>query len=401
MVGLRTFAIVGGGPAGATAARRLLQSPRPLPDGESGIRVVVFEEKPGWEKPCGGGLSGKALKAYPFLRPASGHANPVWKMEMRAPGGVVARFRLREPLVVYSRRELNHLLLQRSIRAGAEVVTDRIVNVARVGNEWLLSGRSGSYQADFLILAGGARSGLRNSLAGPLSAGDFMLTFGYYIEGHEDLMRIEFFDRFEGYAWSFPREGHLSVGICGKAGEYTMADLKLRLAQFMRSFGYSRDSAPVFSHLLPSLGVESWGRNRFEGDGWGMAGDVAGFVDPITGEGLYYAMRSGELLADSILKGSSYTQSVWNEFGAGLVKGARACHRFYGEEFLGAGVPTRMIQLCGRSRVFQNVFQDLVEGSQEYHGLRNRLLRCLPRFAAEMAGQSFACMVGAQSSRQN
>lgn len=394
MEAFRKFAIVGGGPAGAMAAEGLMQGLGSARNGPARARVVVFEEKPGWEKPCGGGLSYKALKAYPFLLPAAERANPVWNMELRAPGGVVARLKLREPLAVYSRRELNRLLLQRCMQAGAEVVADRIVNVARQGNRWRLRGRTGSVEADYLILAGGARSRLRDNLAGPLKMQDFMLTYGYYVPGSEDLLRIEFFDEFEGYAWSFPRRDHLSIGICGKAGQCRMADLQQRLAEFMRSYGYSRHCAAVFSHLLPSLEVESWANIRFEGDGWALVGDAAGLADPITGEGLYFALRSGELLAASLIKGFSYSQSVWKEVGAGLMLGARACPKFYRGEFLGADVPTRMIQLCNRSRAFLNVFQDLVEGKQEYHGLRNRLLLSLPKFIVEIAGQSVLKTLG-------
>lgn len=394
MQGMRTISIVGGGPAGAMAAETLMRGLASPRGGRNQTRVVVFEEKPGWEKPCGGGLSHKALNAYPFLLPASEQANPVWNMELCAPGGVVAHLKLREPLVVYSRTELNNILLRRCMLAGAEVVRDRITSVGRIGDQWRLSGRAGSYEADYLILAGGARSRLRNSLAGPLKAQDFMLTYGYYVPVHEDLMRIRFFENFEGYAWAFPRKDHLSVGICGKAGQCKMSSLQQKLAQFMEGCGYSKDSAPIFSHLLPSLEADSWKAIRFEGDGWALAGDTAGLADPITGEGLYFALRSGELLAESLVKGFSYTQSLWKEIGARLMLGARICPKFYRGEFLGAGVTTRMIRFCDRSRTFLKIFQDLVEGSQEYQGLRSRVLRSLPNFLVEIAGQSLLNALG-------
>jgi geranylgeranyl diphosphate/geranylgeranyl-bacteriochlorophyllide a reductase len=382
------------------AAERLMNGLAQPGEGRDPARVVVFEEKLGWEKPCGGGLSHKALKEYPFLFHATGLANPVWKMEICAPGGASVCFNLREPLVVYSRRELNHLLLQRSKLAGAEIVADRIIGVTRVGDHWRLKGRAETCEADYLILAAGARSSLRNKLAGALKAQDFMLTYGYYVPGREDLLRIEFFKDFEGYAWSFPRSDHLSVGICGKAGQTGMSDLRQKLARFMTCYGYSADSAPVFSHLLPSLEVDSWPAIRLEGDGWALAGDVAGLADPITGEGLYFALRSGELLADSLLKGLSYSQSVWNEFGAMLMLGARLCRKFYCGEFLGASVTTRMTQFCSRSRTFLNLFQELVEGKQAYCGLHSRLLCSLPKFLVEIAAKTLMDGMGVESARR-
>jgi geranylgeranyl diphosphate/geranylgeranyl-bacteriochlorophyllide a reductase len=393
---LRTIAIVGGGPAGAMTAERLLRGFATSQNGGVGLRVVVFEERPGWEKPCGGGMSHKALKEYPFLLAATDRANRVWKMEMHAPGGASVCLDLRKPLAIYSRRELNHLLLERSADAGAEIVSDRIIGAAREGDQWQLQGRAGRYDADYLVVAAGARSSLRNQLAGALRPQDFMLTFGYFVPGHEDRLRIEFFEDFEGYAWSFPRLDHLSVGICGKVGQGNMAELQQKLAQFMATHAYSRGGATVFSHLLPSLEADSWTDIRLEGPGWALAGDVAGLTDPVTGEGLYFALRSGELLAESLLKGCSYARSVWNEFGRKLMLGARICPKFYRGEFLGAGLTTRMVQFCRRSKTFLNLFQDLVEGNQAYHGLPGRVFRNLPRSLVEMATYSMGKRMGIQ-----
>lgn len=397
---MRTIAIVGGGPAGAMTATRLMQGAGALQNGGGPVRVIVFEERPGWEKPCGGGLTPKALKEYPFLLQAAGLAKPVWKMEVRAPGGVTGYFNLRKPLAIYSRKELNNLLLERSRRAGAEVVGDRIIDAVRQGEKWRLRGRSTSYEADYLIVAAGARSMLRNQLAGALKAQDFMLTFGYFVPGCEDRLRIEFFENFEGYAWSFPRSNHLSVGICGKVGHVKMADLQQTLAGFMARFGYSNDSAPIFSHLLPALEPESWAGIRLEGPGWALAGDAAGLTDPVTGEGLYFALRSGELLAESILKGSSYSRRVWGEFGRKLMLGARIARKFYCGEILGACVATRMVQFCTRSRTFLSLFEDVVEGKQAYLGLAGRVFRNLPWSLVEMATHSVWKRLGSQSVEQ-
>lgn len=398
---LKTIAIVGGGPAGAMTAERLLRGLARSHNAQRRLRVMIFEEKLGWEKPCGGGLSHKALKQYPFLLSTKGLANPVWKMEIRAPGNVGVHLNLRQPLAIYSRRDLNHFLLQRAEQVGSEVVHDRITGVVRKGEKWQLKSRTTTHTADYLILAAGARSRLRDQLAGAFKAHDFMLTFGYYVPRREDTLRIEFFKDFEGYAWSFPRSDHLSVGICGKAGQAKMAELQQRLSLFMTRFEYSKGTAPVFSHLLPSLEVDSWANLRLEGDGWALVGDVSGLVDPITGEGIYFGLRSGELLADSLLTRSSYTQKVWNEFGAKLMLGARMCQRFYLGDFLGAGVTTRMIQFCNRSETFLNLFQDLIEGEQAYRGLRSRLYRSLPKSLLEIATHTLREHVRAQPVNQS
>ncbi len=370
----QTIAVIGGGPAGATAAEKLAEgrAARGLTGGA--YRVLVFEEKIGWEKPCGGGLSFKALRHYPFLEAAASGGNMLSYAEFTASGAAM-RFHLRSPLAVYSRARLNQLLLHRAEQAGAEIVADKILDLRRRHGGWDVVGRERAYQADYVVLAAGARTRLRRILAPDFAARDFMLTFGYYLHGPRDVLRVEFYQDFEGYAWAFPRLDHVSVGICGKVGEDSMPELRGRLNAFMREHDYLPDSRRIFSHLLPSLQVESWGALRLAGQGWALAGDAAGLVDSVTGEGIYYAMRSGELLAEALLDDfpEDYPERVRNEFGRALTLGARLAKTFYHGEFMGGSVTTRMIEFGSRSRQFRGVIQDLVEGSQSYPGLAARL----------------------------
>ena len=117
-----------------------------------------------------------------------------------------------------------------------------------------------------------------------------MSALGYYVPGNQARIDIQFLPHLEGYIWVFPRCGHLSVGICGK-GEAAGA-LRRRLELYMSQHGISWKGATFYSHLLPSLDAASWRGNRVSGEGWMAVGDAAGLVDPITGEGLYYAIRS-------------------------------------------------------------------------------------------------------------
>ena len=289
------------------------------------------------------------------------------------------RFHLRRPMAIYSRATLNGLLLRRAEEAGAEVIADRIVGLRRRNSDWELAGRARNYHADFVVLAAGARTRLRRELVQDFKPCDFMLTFGYYVPGQSDLLRVQFYKQFEGYAWAFPRPDHLSVGICGKTGEDCMAGLRERLKSFMQKFGYASNQVQVFSHLLPALSILSWGSLHLEGPGWALAGDSAGLVDPLTGEGIYYALRSGEILAETLLAGlpESYAERVWEEFGQTLAMGARLAGIFYHGNFLGGGVTTRMVEFGARSRTILELMQDLVEGSQTYRGLAGRLTRSL------------------------
>jgi len=222
-----------------------------------------------------------------------------------------------------------------------------------------------------------------------------MLTFGYYAPGADDLARVQFFDDFEGYAWSFPRTDHLSLGICGKAGKSKAPELRDRLGGFMKQFGYAQskraaEGLSVFSHLLPALSHESWHNLRLTGPGWALVGDAAGLVDPVTGEGIYFAMRSGELLAESLLAGTpeDYPERVWQDFGRKLALGASLGHFFYHEDFLGQPPTTRFIQLAARSTGFMNLLQSFIDGSQSYSGLTARLYKTVGQALVEIATAS-------------
>jgi len=292
-------------------------------------------------------------------------------------------------LAVYSRSVLNSLLLGRAESAGAEVIGERVLGFERTGQGWELRTRGGRYACDYLVLAAGARTSLRQRLAPPFSPSDLMLSFGYYLPGTDGLLRVQFFADFEGYAWAFPRPGHLSVGVASKASKSSMADLKQRLNAFMRRFGYSSgesESAPVFSHVLPSLDRESWRTLTLGGPGWALAGDAGGLVDPITGEGIFFAMRSGELLAQAILDGAPqrYPELVRRDFGRKLAFGARLAGRFYHGTFRGEPTTTRMIQYARRSQAFRRLLENLIDGSQSYPTLAAQVCWAFVRWAGEV-----------------
>jgi flavin-dependent dehydrogenase len=372
------IAIVGGGPAGAFTASLLAGA---------GHDVTMFDEKPAWEKPCGGGLTAKALDRYPFLRDNAYAKKVVHRAEMSVRGGPSVRFELRDPICIYSRKTLNQLLLDRATSAGVRVVQERITSIDA---GWRLRGTCEAYTADFLVLAAGAR----NPFSGfglPQSQADTSMTLGYFVPGAREVMEIEFQDDLEGYLWIFPRDTHSSVGICGTLLREPSARMKERLHDYMRRNSLSIEGARFYSHRLPALKRESLHSVLPAGEGWAAVGDAAGFVDPITGEGLYYALRSAELLADCLAQDrlADYPRLLRSDFLHDLELGARIASRFYHGKFLGGAVTTRMIQFAARSGTFANLIQDLFAGSQGYLGLKQRLMRQLNRTLGEIGASFF------------
>ena len=365
---MKQVAILGGGPAGAFAAEQLASA---------GLRVMLFDEKLAWEKPCGGGLTYKAYSQYPFLIDNPTPKRFVRETILAAPGAGEVSLKLDDPLLIYSRYDLNHMLLERANRAGAQIEKARITQLTRYGSGWQLHTPAGIADADFCIVATGARNPLRE-VGTQLRPSDAMSALGYYIPGEQERIDIQFLPKLEGYIWIFPRCGHLSVGICGK-GEPAGA-LRKRLEQYMTERGIAWKGAAFYSHLLPSLETKSWKSNRVAGEGWMAVGDAAGLVDPITGEGLYYAIRSADLAARSLLEESGeastvrYRRLLRRDFAADLEFGSRLAKRVFHGRFLMGGVPSRMVQFTRRSPRFSAIMQDLFAGKQPYLGLKRRLL---------------------------
>jgi flavin-dependent dehydrogenase len=370
---MKRVAILGGGPAGAFAAEQLAAT---------GLKIQLFDEKLAWEKPCGGGLTHKAYSRYPFLMENSTPKRLVTESVLAAPDAGEVSLKLDDPLLIYSRIELNRLLLDRAERAGAQLEKVRVMGMERSGSRWLLRTKSGIAEADFCIVATGARNPLRG-VGTQLTPADAMSALGYYVPGEQARIDIQFLPRLEGYIWIFPRCGHLSVGICGK-GE-TASSLRQRLERYMTGRGLGWKGSPFYSHLLPSLEAASWRKNRVAGEGWMAVGDAAGLVDPITGEGLYYAIRSADLAARALLseageladKVAQYSRLLRRDFGADLEFGSRLAKRVFQGRFLFGAVPSRMVQFTRRSERFSAVMQDLFAGKQPYLGLKRRLLNNL------------------------
>jgi len=370
---MKKVAVLGGGPAGAFAAERLARA---------GVETVVLDEKLAWEKPCGGGLTYKAYSRYPFLMENSVPKRIVSETCLAAPRAGAVKMDLGKPLLIYSRMDLNRMLLDRAADAGAQLEKTRVLGIERGGRGWRLKTRHGVLDADFCIVATGARNSLRN-VGTEWTAADTMYALGYFVPSAQDHIDIQFLSNLEGYIWVFPRCGHLSVGICGK-GEPAHS-LRARLERYMNEKGISYKDASFYGHMLPSLEHSGWKNNRLAGEGWLAVGDAGGLVDPITGEGLYYAMRSGDLASQVVLsdthslaeRAQAYRSLVRRDFMADLEFGATLAKRVFLGRFLFSTVPARMIDFIRRSPRFQSLIEDLFAGTQPYLDLKGRLLKNL------------------------
>jgi len=132
------------------------------------------------------------------------------------------------------------------------------------------------------------------------------LALGYRLPGFYEpgTIRIAYQEQgFIGYLWSFPCVDHSSVGIGRLLPESRSADLRKRVDDFISNqYPGAGAGKEFYAALIPCLSRKSLLRQRVCGDKWALLGDAAGFTDGVTAEGLYYALRSAELLAESIRK---------------------------------------------------------------------------------------------------
>jgi len=361
--------IVGGGPSGAMCGAELARA---------GNSVHIFDEHLAWEKPCGGGLTYKATQRFPFLLDNPLPKKLIREVEIIGAENQRAKLRLEQPIVIYSRTVLNGLLLDRAQEAGCLVHQQRIQNIDTTSDKPRYSLQGEWRTADFVVLAGGARNQLLPETRA-LKPDELEMTQGYFVPQTAEQIIIKFLPQFEGYIWSFPRADHVSLGICGSMASHTSAELRGHLHDFATGENVRTEGAKFYSHVLPSPLERTFSDRNVIGKNWALIGDAAAWVDPLTGEGLYYAMRSGELLGKSLAEGcpEKYPARVKASFSAELEFAARIVRRFYRGSFLGSSVTTRMVQFLQRNAVFRQLMSDLFCGTQDYSTLKQRVLNHL------------------------
>jgi len=363
-------AVIGAGPSGSWAARTLATR---------GARVALVDGSHPREKPCGGGVTGRAIAivAHAIEHSALPRAHIASARFVDRARQTSASVALQTgDLDVASRSDFDSALFSAATAAGARAVSTRVVDVTRDGSSFVIRTTSGSLRASRLIGADGANSLVRRKLARPFARADLSIATGYFVHGAtSDEIVLELLVDPPGYIWSFPRPTHLAVGICTQADQGTTASaLRARTREWLHSMKLDNGALAAYSWPIPSLSPRSFDRLTTAGPGWCLAGDAAGLVDPITREGIYFALLSGQWAAEAMASAGEahqrYREQVRDEIVAELALAARYKAGFFKPRF------TRLlVDALAESRRVREVMAGLIAGTQPYKTLKRRLAR--------------------------
>jgi len=286
--------VMGAGPAGSTTAFRLARA---------GVRVLLLDRaRFPRDKPCGGGLTYRAVRQLPVS------VDPVVE-------DVVDRFELgfrygsrferggEGPLVLMTqRRRLDAHLAAEAAGAGADFRDGAKVDSLELGENGATVRFDGTAAAAPVVIGADGVNGVSARALGVRGRRHGVALEGNvsYVHAREERWRgravVELGAVPGGYAWVFPKGDHVNVGVGGWESEGPR--LREHLERACSAYGLpSGRLAGVRGYRLPM-------RRPGEGAARGrvlLVGDAAGLVDPLSGDGIYEALVSARIAADTAL----------------------------------------------------------------------------------------------------
>lgn len=308
-------AVIGGGPAGSSAAEALASG---------GIETFLFERSPNAAKPCGGAIPLCMLDEFSI--PAHLIDRKVTRMKIISPSNLSVDFgktlKSHEFISMLRREVLDQFLRQRAETSGATLikalVTDVVVplsdNSPYVIN-YNMNNKQKSLSVDVVIGADGANSKVAKSI----QAGDYTcaIAFQERIKLPEDKMMYyeNLAEMYVGndvspdfYAWVFPKCDHVAVGtgtVCSKKNiKIFQHGIRTRVLPKLRG----GEVIKVEAHPIPEHPRPARVRGRAA-----LVGDAAGYVTKCSGEGIYFAAKSGRMCGEAIVRASEGGEKMIGE----------------------------------------------------------------------------------------
>jgi geranylgeranyl reductase family protein len=344
--------IIGGGPAGASAAWALAKA---------GHRVLILEkERLPRVKPCGGGVSPQVAQWFDFdFSPVISNRVTRMRFTWKSGEAVDAPIETKEPLWMVKRSEFDHFLVKQAISRGAELRDSTAALGLRFEHGvWTVETGDGPIHARYLIAADGSKgpaakwlgfADRKRYIAGALEA-EFP-----GLSSQPDVVHLDFGTVAKGYAWNFPKGDGQGLGLGALRGKQDK-DLKTLLAGYTETFGVALEACHLMAHP-----IHCWdGDQVLHTQHAVLAGEAACVVDPFTAEGIRPSIFSGLRAAEAIqaaLRGQDraldgYTRAMQEQWGSEMIWAKRLSQLFFAAPRLGwkvvvgtPGSPQRMAQI--------------------------------------------------------
>lgn len=281
--------IVGAGPAGSTCGYILTKNNRDC--------LIIDRKEFPREKLCGGGLTPKAhILIDAIFEGIQYDYYSVNTIDMFSQKKYICSYTLDTELRTVSRRDFDNILLNEYQKLGGHKLTDTVVDLEESDDKihlTLLSGKKLS--CNYLIGADGANSVVRKYLQPDFKKGIICLE-----KTVEDMsirnMQVYFDKKFRnGYLYVFPNTKGYVVGYGDKGTNLDEFDRSLKEHNLMSGNRTKGAYIPMFDKIDYSFR-----------DDIILIGDAGGYADSMTGEGIYFAVKSGENAALSIIQSKDF-----------------------------------------------------------------------------------------------
>jgi len=374
--------VIGGGPAGAAAAFTAAQS---------GLRTVVVDKSVfPRDKLCGGLFSGRARTCFTDAFGADIDESifqETSQVEFWYRRECIGQLSDVPPLFLTMRRDLDVGMLRRALAVGAVDLTGhRIAEIDLVKKQVTLgSGRILGWQV--LIGADGVNSQVARSLFGSAYRTE---TIGFALEieapppqpGKGAPVRIDFAAADGGYGWSFPKSRSTTIGIGGPFADNP--DMRARMSEYLALFDLTPGQFALKGHFIPCGDFrKSPGRGAVL-----LCGDAAGLVDPVTGEGIAYAIQSGQFAGQSAIAALKRNQPDCAF--ATYVRQVKKIHRslriarIIRPILFASLMEQTLAQSFRASSTLKGLYMQVLGGQAEYTTLLRAVIARLPRLAVSM-----------------
>ena len=304
--------IVGAGPAGSTTAKFLA---------EKGFKVALIDKyKFPRDKPCGGGLPYRVLNSYKYIEEKNLVESYTYSGFAYSPSmKYKAKMITKEPIVgMVLRKKFDAGLVKLAVDSGAELLEGKTVEDVKIlkNNARIKFNDKTSLDSQIVVGADGVWSTVAKKLNLMSKKREYcMCVYNEYSIDENTMdqfygnMRICHmhlkFKGLYGYGWVFPKKKHLNIGVGRLFPIEKIPEKKRNLLDVYKEYFNTLKEMKIIPETL-EIGHCSGGALPFGplektyGNRVLLVGDAAGFTNPLTGEGIYYAMRSGEIAAKVI-----------------------------------------------------------------------------------------------------